>query len=162
MIENWAIIMSKKAKISSKSPSKRQLRVGEEIRHVLAGLFIRQDIYVDELSGKSITVTEVSVSSDLSSAKVFIMPLGGQDIEIILPVLNKMAPFFAHQVSQKIHLKRMPKLSFLKDESFDYVDKITYLFNNLPKLLNAETSIFHENEIQVDTQADSLSQKRKS
>ena len=154
--------MSKKAKTSSKSPSKRQLRVGEEIRHILAGIFIRQDIYVDELSGKSITVSEVSVSSDLSSAKVFVMTLGGQDIEIILPVLNKMAPFFAHHVSQKVHLKRMPKLSFLKDESFDYVDKITSLFNNLPKPLNAETSICNENKIQVDTEADSFSQTRKS
>ena len=124
--------MSKKAKTSSKSPSKRQLRVGEEIRHILAGIFIRQDIYVDELSGKSITVSEVSVSSDLSSAKVFVMTLGGQDIEIILPVLNKMAPFFAHHVSQKVHLKRMPKLSFLKDESFDYVDAVSYTHLTLP------------------------------
>ena len=154
--------MSKKAKISSKSPSKRQLRVGEEIRHVLAAIFIRNDIYVDELSGKSITVSEVSVSSDLSSAKVFVMPLGGEDIEIILPVLNKMAPFFAHHVSQKVHLKRMPKLNFLLDESFDYVDKITSLFNNLPELLNAETSIRNENEIQVDTKVDSFSRTRKS
>ena len=81
--------MSKKAKTSSKSPSKRQLRVGEEIRHILAGIFIRQDIYVDELSGKSVTVSEVCVSPDLSSAKVFVMTLGGQDIEIVLPVLNR-------------------------------------------------------------------------
>ena len=154
--------MSKKAKISSKSPSKRQLRVGEEIRHILAGIFIRQDIYVDELIGKSITVSQVSVSSDLSSAKVFVMPLGGQDIEIIIPILNKMASFFAHHVSQKAHLKRMPKLKFLIDESFDYVDKINTLFNNLSKPLNAETSICTKNEIQVNNQSDSFSQTRKS
>ena len=85
--------MSRKSKASAKPPTKRQLRVGEEIRHSLAGIFIRQDTYVEELRGISITVSEVSVSPDLSNARVFVMPLGGEDIETILPALNKMAPF---------------------------------------------------------------------
>ena len=47
-------------------------------------------------------------------------------------------------------------------DPIDPADKITSLFNNLPKPLNAETSICNENEIQVDTEADSFSQTRKS
>ncbi len=146
--------MSRKSKASVKLPSKRQLRVGEEIRHRLAGIFIRQDTFVEELRGISITVSEVSVSPDLSNARVFVMPLGGQDIETIIPALNKMAPFFAHHVSQKVHLRRMPKLKFLVDGSFDHVDRITSLFNNLPEPENGNNSINTDSEMQINPQAD--------
>ena len=150
--------MSRKYKSSAKPPSKRQLRVGEEIRHSLAGIFIRQDIYVEELRDISITVSEVSVSPDLSNARVFVMPLGGEDIETILPALNKTAPFFAHHVSQKVHLRRMPKLKFFVDGSFDHVDRITSLFNNLPELENDNNSVRTDSDMQTNPQADSPSQ----
>jgi ribosome-binding factor A len=150
--------MSRKSKASTKPPTKRQLRVGEEIRHSLAGIFIRQDTYVEELRGISITVSEVSVSPDLSNARVFVMPLGGEDIETILPALNKMAPFFAHHVSQKVHLRRMPKLKFLVDGSFDHVDRITSLFNKLPEPENEDNSISTDTEMQINPQAYSSSQ----
>ncbi len=154
--------MSRKSKVSAKPPSKRQLRVGEEIRHSLARIFIRQDIYVEGLRGISITVSEVSVSPDLSNARVFVMPLGGQDIETTLPALNKMAPFFAHHVAQKVHLRRMPKLKFLVDGSFDNVDRITSLFNNLPRPENEDSFVSTDSETQISSQADVISQTPKS
>ena len=150
--------MSRKSKAYTKPPSKRQLRVGEEIRHSLAGILIRQDTYVEELRGISITVSEVSVSPDLSNARVFVMPLGGQDKETILPVLNKMAPFFAHQVSQKVHLRRIPKLKFLVDGSFDHVDRITSLFNKLPEPKKEDNPASTECEMQINSQSDGLLQ----
>ena len=154
--------MSKNFKTSSKFPSKRQLRVGEEIRHALAGIFIRRDIFVDELKDISITVSEVSVSPDLSNAKVFVMTLGGQDMEIILPILNKMAPLFAHHTSQKVHLRRVPKLKFLIDRSFDHVDKISLLFNNLSAPMTADNPIRNENSSQLISKSVVAPQSRKS
>ena len=136
--------MSKKSKTSPKFPSKRQLRVGEEIRHALADIFLKQDVYLDKLRDISITVSEVSVSPDLSNAKVFVMTLGGEDIEIIISILNKTAPFFAHHVSQKVHLRRVPKLKFIIDGSFDHVDKMTSLFNNLPVSVNTDNQNSNE------------------
>ena len=130
--------MSRKSKTSTKYPSKRQLRVGEEIRHALADIFLKQDVYLDELKDVSITVSEVSVSPDLSNAKVFVMTLGGEDIEITISILNKMSPLFAHHVSQKVHLRRVTKLKFIVDGSFEHVDKITSIFNNLPVSVNAD------------------------
>ena len=150
--------MSRKLKASTKPPSKRQLRVGEDIRPSLASILIRQDTHVEELRGISITVSEVSVSPDLSNARVFVMPLGGQDKETILPALNKMAPFFAHRVSQKVYLRRVPKLKFLVDGSFDHVDRITSLFNNLPGSKKEHNSASIDSEMQINSQADGLSQ----
>ncbi len=154
--------MSKKFKTSSKSPSKRQLRVGEEIRHALAGIFIRRDVFLDELRDISITVSEVSVSPDLSNAKVFVMTLGGQDMEIILPVLNKTAPLFAHHVSQKVHLRRVPKIKFLIDGSFDHVEKITSLFNSLSVPVNEDNPMRDKKSVQLISDSKGTTQSQKS
>ena len=90
------------------------------------------------------------------------MPLGGQDIEIILPVLNKTAPFFAHHVSQKVHLRRMPKLKFLVDGSFDHVDKMNSLFNTLSDKENQPLTLNNSDEIELDERLDTISQTSES
>ena len=126
--------MSRKSKAASRGPSQRQLRVGEEIRHVLAGILQRQDYYIEELDGLSITVSEVSVSPDLANARVYVMPLAGQDSEIVLPKLNQVAPVIGHQLAQKVHLRRLPRLKFVLDHSFDTADRMGRLF------LSIETS----------------------
>src|SRR6185437_9429846 len=58
----------------SKPASQRQLRVGEELRHVLAGL-LRPGVLRDPaLRDVTVTVTEVQVSPDLRNATAFVMP----------------------------------------------------------------------------------------
>lgn len=45
-------------------PSTRQLRVAEELRHVLAQVFARTEFRDPEIYGVVVTVTEVRVSPD--------------------------------------------------------------------------------------------------
>lgn len=52
----------------TKPPSQRQLRVGEELRHVIASILERGDIRDPDVAGRAVTVTEVSVSPDLRNA----------------------------------------------------------------------------------------------
>ncbi|MCZ6510993.1 MAG: ribosome-binding factor A, partial [Alphaproteobacteria bacterium] len=73
---------------SGRSPSQRQLRVGEEIRHALAQMVSRTDFRDPDLAGQSITVTEVRVSPDLSNATVFVTPLVGE-AEAIVPAVQR-------------------------------------------------------------------------
>ena len=68
-----------------RAPSQRQLRIGEEVRHVLAGVFQRGDLHDPELEGASITVSEVSVSPDLRNANVFVMPCAGGFAALRMP-----------------------------------------------------------------------------
>ena len=72
--------------------SQRQLRVGEEIRHLLAELLERGNMRDPDLRDATITVTSVDVSPDLRNATAFVMPLGGQDKERILKELRRAAP----------------------------------------------------------------------
>ena len=81
--------MVQKSKSSGAEPSQRQLRVGEDLRHHLASILMRQETHIPALDSVSITVSEVSVSPDLSFARVYVMTLGGQDMDTVLPLLNQ-------------------------------------------------------------------------
>jgi ribosome-binding factor A len=104
----------------AKAPSQRQLRVAEEIRHVLAGVFARGEIRDPELADVAVTVTEVRIGPDLKRATVFVTRLGRSDIAEKLPALKRAAPFLRAQVAKALRLRAAPDLSFLADTSIDY------------------------------------------
>lgn len=105
---------------SAKAPSQRQLRVAEEIRHVLAGVFLRGEIRDPELADVAITVTEVRISPDLKHATAFVTRLGRSDIAEKLPALRRAAPFLRGQVAHALKLRHAPDLAFQADTSIDY------------------------------------------
>lgn len=104
--------------------SQRQLRVGEEIRHLLAELLERSDMRDPDLREARITVTSVDVSPDLRNATAFVMPLGGKDTERLLGALRRAAPWFRARVSEKAGLRSAPEIRFALDTTFDEADKI--------------------------------------
>ncbi len=108
------------ARQSAKAPSQRQLRVAEEIRHVLAGVFQRGEIRDPELSDVVITVTEVRIGPDLKRATAFVTRLGRSDIDRKLPALRRAAPYLRGQVAKALRLRMAPDLSFQADTSIDY------------------------------------------
>ena len=73
-----------RSKKTSRPVTQRQLRVGEMIKQALGTLFIRDEVKVPNLSTREITVTEVRMSPDLKTAKIFVMPLGGKNTEEII------------------------------------------------------------------------------
>jgi ribosome-binding factor A len=110
-------------------PSQRQLRVAEEIRHVLAGLLERRDFRDPELANAQITVTEVRVGPDLRHATVFVSRLGRRDIDALLPALRRAAAFMRSQVAHAVRLRLAPELSFQPDHALDYASKIDRLLH---------------------------------
>ena len=122
-----------KMKNLGKPITQRQLRVGEMIKQALGILFIRDEAKIADLSTREITVTEVRMSPDLKTAKIFVMPLGGKNTEEIIEKL-KISSFIIRKVlSKKIVMKFLPKLFFVKDDSFDYVEKIENLIKQTNK-----------------------------
>ena len=122
-----------KMKNLGKPITQRQLRVGEMIKQALGILFIRDEAKIADLSTREITVTEVRMSPDLKTAKIFVMPLGGKNTEEIIEKL-KISSFIIRKVlSKKIVMKFLPKLFFVKDDSFDYAEKIENLIKQTNK-----------------------------
>jgi ribosome-binding factor A len=109
------------------APTQRQLRVAEEIRHVLAGIFMRREFRDPELAEADITVSEVRLSPDLKHATAFISRLGRTDVEALLPVLKRVAPWLRSQVAHALPLRYTPELSFQPDHALDYAMKINQL-----------------------------------
>lgn len=108
----------------SEGPGTRQLRVGELIRHALSEALNRDEVQDPAVSGRSITVTEVSVSPDLRNATVFVEPLGGFEVDEVLAGLNRSAGYLGGRVSRSVKLKYAPRLVFRRDETFDHAEHI--------------------------------------
>ncbi|HEY0418130.1 MAG TPA: 30S ribosome-binding factor RbfA [Acetobacteraceae bacterium] len=116
--------------VSAKPPSQRQLRVAEEIRHVLAGIFARGEIRDPELADVAITVTEVRIGPDLKRATAFVTRLGRSDIAEKLPALRRAAPFLRTQLAKALRLRVAPDLSFQADTSIDYAMHVDSLLRS--------------------------------
>ena len=113
--------------------SQRQLRVGEMIKQSLSMIFLREETKIPDLDTKSVTVTEVRMSPDLKTAKIFIIPLGGKDKEKIIEKLKEFSFVIRKVLSKKIMVKFMPKLFFVNDDSFDYAENIENLLRQTQK-----------------------------
>ena len=118
-----------RGKTSSSAPgaSQRQLRVGELIRHAIADILSQGGVHDDTLSGHIITVPEVRMSPDLKLATVYIMPLGGRDIEPVIAALDRNKKFLRGEVAHRVNLKFAPDLRFRVDERFDEAERIEKL-----------------------------------
>ena len=115
------------AERKTKAPTQRQLRVGEEIRHVLAGILAKGDLRDPALSGVAITVSEVRTSPDLKAATAYVMPLAGENQDEIIAALNRAAGHLRGRLGQSVHLKFTPALKFVADGSFEEAAHINAL-----------------------------------
>lgn len=124
-------MMPKHAPAARTGPSQRQLRVGELIRHALSEMLIRGDIHDDVIAGHVITISEARMSPDLKLATIFVMPLGGQDVEPVLAALERNKRYIRGVVARAVNLKFAPDIRFRKDESFESGHRIDRLLDSL-------------------------------
>ena len=73
-----------------------------------------------------ISVSKVSVTTDLSIAKVYVSVFPSANASQITDELNGIKPKIKHEIAQltKHQLRRMPELTFYNDDSLDYIEKI--------------------------------------
>lgn len=116
-------------------PSQRQLRVSEQLRHIMAETLQRGSFNNPLLFEKAsqITVAEVRVSPDMKHATAYISMLAVDDIAPVLKVLNESAHIFQHDINGKMKMKFTPKVKFVIDDRFDKAGRIEDILRNLPK-----------------------------
>ncbi len=116
-----------KSQSGHKAFSQRQLRVGELVKQNIGELFIRNEAKIPFLNSKLITVTEVRMTPDLRTARVYVIPLGGIDTKEIVKILTEYSHLVRRALSKRLDVKFLPKLTFVEDNSFDYAEKIERL-----------------------------------
>ena len=109
---------------SQRQFSQRQLRVGELVKQNLGQLFLRNEAKIPLLNTKLITVTEVRMTPDLKTARVYVIPLGGIDTKETVKILTEYSHLVRKALSKRLDIKFLPKLTFVEDNSFEYAEKI--------------------------------------
>ena len=113
-----------------KPPTQRQLRVGEEIRHVLADIFLRGECHDRDINATPITVSEVRISPDLKNATAYVMTLNGLNLNTVMAALDRNAHILRKLVSDQMKLRYAPRISFRVDNSFEEAHRIEKLLNS--------------------------------
>ena len=114
---------------NSKPVTQRQLRVAEQIRHILADCFQRGNVPDDFLDCPPVSVMEVRVSPDFSFCKAYISVLSIEPATAVelAKALNKQAGFFRKILGTKMRLRLTPEIRFYADGAQAEADKIEML-----------------------------------
>ena len=107
--------------------SQRQLRVGQEVRKVIADAIERGDVRSPEISEAFITITQVIMSPDLKYATVYLMTLNGKNLGVILEQMQAEKWLFKKLVAAKLKLRYTPEINFRVDDTYDEADRINRL-----------------------------------
>jgi ribosome-binding factor A len=105
-------------------------RVGEQIREELSRLLSRGAVHDPGIG--FITLTRVTVTTDLQMARVFYTTLGDAKARgETAKALDRATPFFRRHIGSAIRLRRVPELDFRFDESIANQDRIERILHEL-------------------------------
>ena len=111
--------------------SKRQIRFAELIRSIVSECLLVENFYSLNFEISSITISYVKMSKDLRIANIYLMPLGGENKDLILDKINNQKYKFQKFLSKaKLNSKFTPKIKFYLDDSFEEAEKIEKLLLN--------------------------------
>lgn len=117
------------------APTQRQLRVGEQLRHIIAETLLRGSFAEPILfkTAEQVTIPEVRVSPDMKHATAYVTAITIEDIAPVLDALNNSAYTFQQEINKKIKMKFTPKVRFVIDNRFDKAGRIEDILRNIPK-----------------------------
>ncbi len=82
---------------------------------------------------KSITLTDIKLSKDLSYAKIFFTSILDMPKEDIEKEVNEAAPYLRGCLAKVIEIRNIPELKFVYDETIAYATKIEKIINEINK-----------------------------
>ncbi|MBR3676138.1 MAG: 30S ribosome-binding factor RbfA [Alphaproteobacteria bacterium] len=128
--------------------SNRQLRVGQEVRRVIAEAIEQDNVRSQEIADAFITITNVVMSPDLKYATVYLTTLNGKNLGGILEQLAADKWLFKKLVADKLKLRFTPEINFRADDTFDEAERINRLMSD-PKV-QADLAKPAENEDEAE------------
>jgi len=117
--------------------TKRTLRVGEFMKHELARIFQTR---VKDPHIQLLTITQVSVTPDLSLARVYLNIMGDEKRRAAtLVALERANAFIRREIGQVLKTRIIPELRFIYDDTLDYADSIERLFRQIHEEDNSKS-----------------------
>ncbi len=113
---------------------KRADRVGGLIQKELSDLLLTK---IKDPRLNLVTITQVNISDDLRSARVYFSTVEGQERRVsVLAGFKSAAGYLRHELGRRLELRYTPELRFIYDESFDRAAALNRIF----KTIHDETS----------------------
>ncbi|MCP4521455.1 MAG: 30S ribosome-binding factor RbfA [Cytophagales bacterium] len=111
--------------------SKRQQKLGRLILKDMSDIFQKEGRSF--LGSTFITVTQVRVTPDLGTARVFLSVLVESEREKVLGTLEENMGIIRNALGQKLRhqIRKIPVLEFFIDDTAEYAAKITKMIDNL-------------------------------
>ncbi|MGH7459701.1 MAG: 30S ribosome-binding factor RbfA, partial [Longimicrobiales bacterium] len=80
----------------------------------------------------TVTVTDARVSRDLSTAILFVLPVGEADQQKeTMAGLQAAAPFVRGELGERLRLRKLPTLRFQRDETIQHAARIERLLHEV-------------------------------
>ncbi|MHB1730279.1 MAG: 30S ribosome-binding factor RbfA [Leptospirillum sp.] len=99
---------------------RRADRVAKEIKEIVAILFSR---YASETNLSFVTITNVSLSDDLKSARIFYTIFPGVDNKLVAEAIDRSQGWVRRELSRQIKIKSVPKIQFFpQDDSGEFLE----------------------------------------
>ena len=110
---------------------KRADRVSDLLREEIAGMLLRE---VKDPRIGFVTITDVEVSDDLRSAKVFFSMVGSEkELDRATKGLNSASGFIKRKLGKRLKMRYIPDIVFKFDRSLEYGSHIDSILNDLNK-----------------------------
>ncbi len=88
----------------------------------------------DPRLGRTVTVTDVEVTHDLSFAKIYVTVLGTEaERKSTLEALGHATGFVRREIGQRLELREVPEIRFLYDDSLDKGGRVEDLLRRLER-----------------------------
>ena len=98
--------------------TRRLERLNGLFREELSDLLLRQ--VKDPRLAQFVSITRVAISPDLSHARVFVSVMGSEEEKTsTLEGLTAAANYLRRELNNRISIRRMPELSFRRDDSLE-------------------------------------------
>ena len=111
----------------------RSDRIAQQIKRELAEIIQRNEIKDDRLGGL-ISITEVQVSGDLRSVKVYFSVYGEESQKIgTLAALEGASGFLRGEICRRLGIRFAPELVFKLDDSLEKGQKVLELLDKIKR-----------------------------
>ena len=109
----------------------RQKKIGGVIQKDLVDI-LQGEVRKNGVSNLVISVSKVSVTSDLSVATVYLSVFPQEKAQETLDGIKSNTQLIKHDLAQRVskQLRRVPNLVFFIDDSLDYIEKIDNALKN--------------------------------
>ena len=114
--------------------TRRTEKVADTMQQILADLLERK-VKHPALEDVMLSITQVDVSPDLTTARVHVSLLGVDEEQAkdVLAALERTEPFFHREMMHQLRMRRVPRMRFFLDHSMEEGARLTTLMRDVAR-----------------------------